>query len=72
VKFRFGGEVPSREELEADAARAIEARVGLGRPPEEDFKPIEARLAEIDAVLAPRPQPEPFPTAKARAGQPAG
>jgi hypothetical protein len=45
----------SREEIERQAQEAIDARVSLGRPPAEDWKPLEARLAEIDRVAAARP-----------------
>lgn len=70
---RYFGREPrySREEIEAQARQAIEARVGLGRPPDEDWAPLEARLAEIDRQRAdlpaaapepaPRPAPEPAP-----------
>jgi hypothetical protein len=73
VKVRFGaGKVLSREELEADAAQAIEARVSLGRPPEEEFKPVEDRLAEVDAALAARPRLEPLPGPGVASPAPAG
>ena len=45
----------SREEIERQAQEAIDARVSLGRPPAEDWAPLEARLAEIDQALAARP-----------------
>ena len=45
----------SREELERQAQDAIDARISLGRPPEEEFEPIRKRLAEIDLALAARP-----------------
>ena len=49
----------SREELERQAQEAIDARVSLGRPPAEDWAPLQARLAELDhAVAAPPPMPE--------------
>lgn len=52
----------SRQELEQQAQAAIDARVSLGRPPAEDWAPLEARLAEIDVALAARPTvPEPQP-----------
>lgn len=47
----------SREELERQAQEAIDARVSLGRPPAEDWAPLEARLAELDQVLAARQLP---------------
>ncbi len=42
----------SREEIERQAQEAIDARVGLGRPPAEDWAPLEARLAELDRAMA--------------------
>ena len=55
----------SREEIERQAQEAIDARVSLGRPPAEDWQPLEARMAEIDRVMAARPpvpaMPEPQP-----------
>jgi hypothetical protein len=47
---RYFGREPrySREELEAQAKEAIEAQVGKGRPPADDWRPIEARLAEME------------------------
>jgi hypothetical protein len=45
----------SREELERQAQEAIDARVSLGRPPAEDWAPLQARLAEIDQAMAARP-----------------
>ena len=52
----------SREELERQAQEAIDARVSMGRPPEEEFAPLRARLAEIDrAAVEPRPAAEPQP-----------
>jgi hypothetical protein len=52
----------SREEIERQAQEAIDARVGLGRPPAEDWAPLNARLAEIDQALAARPpMPEAMP-----------
>jgi len=38
----------SRQEIEAQATKAIEERIGLGRPPEEEWRPLEARLAETE------------------------
>jgi hypothetical protein len=51
---RYFGREPrySREEIELQAKQAIEARVNMGRPPAEDFLPIEARLAEMDREMA--------------------
>lgn len=58
----------SREEIERQAQEAIDARVSMGRPPAEDWRPLEARLSEIDRVMAARPPvpavpptPEPQP-----------
>lgn len=52
----------SREEIERQAQEAIDARVSLGRPPAEDWAPLNARLAEIDQALAARPtMPEAVP-----------
>lgn len=45
----------SREEIERQAQEAIDARVSLGRPPAEDWTPLEARLAELDRAMAARP-----------------
>ena len=45
----------SREEIERQAQEAIDARVSLGRPPAEDWAPLQARLAELDRALAARP-----------------
>ena len=54
----------SREELEQQAKDAIDARVNLGRPPAEDWAPLEARLAARDQITATRrlpTMPEPAP-----------
>jgi hypothetical protein len=53
---RYFGREPrySREEIELQAKQAIEARINMGRPPAEDFLPIEARLAEMDREMAAR------------------
>jgi hypothetical protein len=51
----------SREEIERQAQEAIDARVSLGRPPAEDWAPLNARLAEIDQALAARTMPEAQP-----------
>lgn len=45
----------SREEIERQAQEAIDARVSLGRPPAEEWAPLQARLAEIDQAVAARP-----------------
>ena len=53
----------TREEIERQAQAAIDARVSLGRPPEEDWRPLEARLSEIDRVMAARPPVPEIPDA---------
>lgn len=60
---RYFGREPrySREELERQAQEAIEARVSMGRPPEGDFRPLEARLDALDEVIVARPPVEPAP-----------
>lgn len=65
---RYFGRQPrySREEIEAQAKQAIEARVNLGRPPAEDWVSLDARLAEIDREAAARAQPAPQPVPEAR------
>ncbi len=50
-----------REEIERQAQEAIDARVSLGRPPPAEWLPLEARLAEIDRVMAARPPVVPLP-----------
>ncbi len=55
----------SREEIERQAQEAIDARVGLGRPPAEEWAPLQARLAEIDQVMAARPPGPPLPVPEA-------
>ena len=59
---RYFGREPrySRQELERQAQEAIDARVAMGRPPAEDFAPLEARLAEIDRAVAVRAPVEPI------------
>ena len=71
---RYFGREPrySREELERQAQEAIEARVSLGRPPDEDFLPLEVRLDELDVAIVARPPVEPVPEpqpARAQAAQ---
>ncbi|HEV2759760.1 MAG TPA: hypothetical protein VGV86_09360 [Acidimicrobiales bacterium] len=51
----------SREEIERQAQEAIDVRVGMGRPPAEDWAPLEARLSEIAQVMAARPPVPPLP-----------
>ena len=60
---RYFGREPrySREEIERQAQEAIDARVRMGRPPAEDFLPLEQRLAEIDRAIAVRAPVEPLP-----------
>ena len=62
---RYFGREPryTREEIERQAQEAIDARVAMGRPPAEDFLPLEQRLAEIDRAIAARPPVEPLPEA---------
>ena len=70
---RYFGREPhfSAEEIERQAQEAIDARVSMGRPPPEEWKPLDARLAEIDRQLADRRGPElpvePIPAAEAEA-----
>jgi len=56
---RFFGRDPhySRQEIEAQAKEAIEARVGLGRPPAEDWQPLDARLAAAETRPVSQPAP---------------
>lgn len=58
---RYFGREPryTREEIEQQAQEAIDARISLGRPPAEDFLPIERRLAEMDRAQVGRPQAKP-------------
>lgn len=60
---RYFGREPriSGQELEAQAKQEIEARVALGRPPAEDWRPIEDRLAELDRNVPARREPAPMP-----------
>lgn len=60
---RYFGREPryTRQEIEDQAKQEIEARVGLGRPPAEDWAPLEARLAEIEGQESPAPAPAPAP-----------
>lgn len=67
---RYFGREPrfSPDEIEAQARQAIEARVGMGRPPAEEWQPIDARMADLDrerALQRPPPvvDPAPDPTA---------
>jgi hypothetical protein len=53
----------SREEIERQAQEAIDARVSMGRPPAEDWRPLEARLDEVDHAIVARGLPEPAPLA---------
>lgn len=58
---RYFGREPrySREELERQAQEAIDDRVSLGRPPDEEFRPLEARLEALDEAIVSRPPVEP-------------
>lgn len=60
---RYFGREPrySQEEIKAQATQAIEAQVGRGRPPEDEWRPLEARLEEIDRQTATRPVAVPVP-----------
>ena len=49
----------TREEIERQAQEAIDARVSLGRPPAEDWEPLQARMEEIDFAIVARRLPEP-------------
>lgn len=51
----------SREEIERQAQEAIDARVGMGRPPADEWQPLQARLDEIDHAVVARGLPEPDP-----------
>jgi hypothetical protein len=51
----------TREEIERQAQEAIDARVSMGRPPAEDWEPLEARMDEIDFAIVSRRLPEPPP-----------
>jgi len=70
---RYFGREPrlSRQELELDAQQAIDARVSMGRPPVEDWAPIEARLAEMDRERAPLVAPPAVPPARPQSLPPA-
>jgi hypothetical protein len=58
----------SREEIERQAQAAIDAAVSLGRPPAEDWAPLQARLDEIDHAIVARglSEPPPLPTPEVR------
>lgn len=60
---RYFGREPrySREEIEAQAKQAVEAQIGRGRPPEDDWQPLEARLAAADREMQARPLPDVVP-----------
>lgn len=60
---RYFGREPryTREEIERQAQETLEARVSMGRPPAEDWAPIEARLAEMDREMAARAPAEAVP-----------
>ena len=72
---RYFGREPrySQEEAEAQAKQAIEAAVSKGRPPDEDWKPLAPRMADINRELSIRPQVEiPPPPARRRVDPDAG
>lgn len=53
MRFRLAKESGKRRsiaDIEAEAAAEIEQRVALGKPPPEDFAPVEKRLAELEAA----------------------
>jgi len=58
---RYFGREPrfTREEIERQAQEAIDARVSLGRPPAEDWEPLETRMEELDFAIVARRLPEP-------------
>src|SRR3954447_26852137 len=60
---RYFGREPryTRHELELQAQQALEARINLGRPPAEDFAPIQTRLAKMDREMATRAAAEAVP-----------
>jgi hypothetical protein len=51
----------SLEEIERQAQEAIDARVSLGRPPAEEWEPLQARLDDIDHAIVARGLPDPEP-----------
>ena len=63
----------SREEIERQAQEAIDARVSLGRPPAEEWQPLQTRLDDIDHAIVARglPEPEPLPAPPAPPARPA-
>ena len=62
----------SREEIERQAQEAIDARVSMGRPPAEEWQPLQARLDDIDHAIVARglPEPAPLPTPPAPPARP--
>ena len=54
----------SREELERQAQEAIDARINLGRPPDEEFQHLEQRLADVDRAESARQAAERIPVAE--------
>ena len=67
---RYFGREPrySQQEAEAQAKQAIEAAVSKGRPPEEDWKALGSRMADVNRELATRPAVEiPPPPVRRRA-----
>ena len=57
---KYFGKQPrySQQEAEAQAKQAIEAAVSRGRPPDEEWKGLAARMPEINQELAMRPRPD--------------
>ena len=47
-RFLSGEPRTSREEIEREAQETIDALVGRGRPSDEEFRPVQDRLAELD------------------------
>ena len=57
---RYFGREPrySQEEAEAQAKQALEAAMSKGRPPEDEWKALGPRMADINRELATRPPAE--------------
>ena len=51
----------SREEIERQAQETVDALVNLGRPPAEEWEPLQTRLDDIDHAIVARGLPEPEP-----------
>ena len=72
---RYFGREPrySQQEAEAQAKQAIEAAVSKGRPPEEEWKGLGPRMADINREVATRPPVDiPPPPVRRRANPEAG